>query len=79
MFKKVMGKYPPPLDDVLKDTIPGEPKRCVDLGCGSGSWYILPLSVLAQYLIHLSRILDVARDYPNCLCLAVDLVPMQNT
>lgn len=57
-----MGKYPPPLDEVLRDNIPGEPKRCLDLGCGSGSWVI-----------------EVARDYPGCQCLAVDLVPMQNT
>lgn len=37
MFKEVMGKYPPPLYEVLADT-PGEHKTCVDLGCGSGSW-----------------------------------------
>lgn len=34
---EVMGKYAPPLLEVLADT-PGEDKSCVDLGCGSGSW-----------------------------------------
>ncbi|ETW86799.1 hypothetical protein HETIRDRAFT_153621 [Heterobasidion irregulare TC 32-1] len=60
MFKVVMGKYPPPLVEILSEVIPGEPKACLDLGCGSGSW-----------------IMDVARDFPNCQAVAVDLVPMQ--
>ncbi|PCH34099.1 hypothetical protein WOLCODRAFT_135501 [Wolfiporia cocos MD-104 SS10] len=60
MFMEVMGKYPPPLPQILADDTPGEPKTCVDLGCGSGSW-----------------ILDVARDFPHCSAVAVDLVPMQ--
>jgi hypothetical protein len=38
MLKKIMGKYPPPLHEVLVDDTPGEPKTIVDLGCGSGSW-----------------------------------------
>ncbi|EKM51768.1 uncharacterized protein PHACADRAFT_127622 [Phanerochaete carnosa HHB-10118-sp] len=59
MFIEIMGKYPPPMEDVLADT-PGEDRAAVDLGCGSGSW-----------------ILDVARDFPHCSCVAVDLVPMQ--
>lgn len=37
MFMEVMGKYVPPMYDVLADA-PGEQKACVDLGCGSGSW-----------------------------------------
>ena len=29
-------------------------------------------------IVHLNtRILDVARDFPHCSCVAVDLVPMQ--
>ncbi|THH19383.1 hypothetical protein EW146_g1781 [Bondarzewia mesenterica] len=40
MFKFIMGKYPPPLPEVLKDDIPGETKACLDLGCGSGSWIL---------------------------------------
>jgi len=60
MFMDVMGKYPPPLPQVLADDTPGEIKAVVDLGCGSGSW-----------------ILDVARDFPHCSTVAVDLVPMQ--
>ena len=38
IFMEVMGKYPPPLHHVLVDDTPGEPKRVLDLGCGSGSW-----------------------------------------
>ncbi|TFY63310.1 hypothetical protein EVJ58_g3330 [Rhodofomes roseus] len=37
IFMEVMGKYPPPLAQILADDTPGEPKTCVDLGCGSGS------------------------------------------
>ncbi|EMD42323.1 hypothetical protein CERSUDRAFT_79907 [Gelatoporia subvermispora B] len=59
MFMEVMGKYPPPMDEVLAES-PDHIKSAVDLGCGSGSW-----------------ILDVARDYPDCSAVAVDLVPMQ--
>ncbi|KAL6304917.1 S-adenosyl-L-methionine-dependent methyltransferase [Sparassis latifolia] len=60
LFAEVMGKYPPPLPEVLADDTPGATKTCIDLGCGSGSW-----------------ILDVARDFPHCSTVAVDLVPMQ--
>jgi len=63
MFMEVMGRYPPPMEEVLAIPPPGEqPVTCLDLGCGSGCW-----------------ILDVARDFPHCLCVAVDLVPMQAT
>ncbi|CCM03672.1 uncharacterized protein FIBRA_05816 [Fibroporia radiculosa] len=79
MFMEVMGKYPPPLPDILRDDIPGEQKTCVDLGCGSGSWSVpvFPSSPLPPVLIP-SRILDVARDFPHCSAVAVDLVPMQS-
>ncbi|KAH9929725.1 uncharacterized protein B0H18DRAFT_995942 [Fomitopsis serialis] len=40
IFMEVMGKYPPPLAQILADDTPGEPKTCVDLGCGSGSWIL---------------------------------------
>ncbi|KAI0783388.1 S-adenosyl-L-methionine-dependent methyltransferase [Abortiporus biennis] len=61
MFQRVMGKYPPGLEEVLTpDNV--ETKTVVDLGCGSGSW-----------------IFDVARDFPESSCLAIDLVPMQST
>ncbi|KAI0035129.1 S-adenosyl-L-methionine-dependent methyltransferase [Vararia minispora EC-137] len=60
MFQRLMGKYPAPLHDILKDDTPEDPKRALDLGCGSGGW-----------------IMDLARDYPHCDCVAVDLVPMQ--
>ncbi|KAI0778675.1 S-adenosyl-L-methionine-dependent methyltransferase [Trametes elegans] len=61
MFMEVMGRYPPPLPEILADDTPGGNKTCVDLGCGSGSW-----------------ILDIARDFPHCSAVAVDLVPMQD-
>jgi hypothetical protein len=38
MFKEVMGKYPPPMYEIMADDVPGENKACLDLGCGSGSW-----------------------------------------
>ncbi|KIY46318.1 hypothetical protein FISHEDRAFT_66490 [Fistulina hepatica ATCC 64428] len=62
MLQKVMGGYPPPMEQVMADNIPGEVKAVIDLGCGSGSW-----------------ILDVARDFPTCSAIGVDLVPMQVT
>lgn len=37
MFKDIMGKYPPPIYDILRDT-PGEQKAVLDLGAGSGRW-----------------------------------------
>nr|WHF59452.1 global regulator LaeA [Ganoderma lucidum] len=61
MFMEVMGRYAPPIPDILADDTPGVTKTCVDLGCGSGSW-----------------ILDIARDFPHCSAVAVDLVPMQD-
>jgi len=56
-----MGKYPPFMEEVMVDDVPGETKAVLDLGCGSGSW-----------------IMDVARDFPHCTAVAVDLVPMQS-
>ena len=34
------GKYVPPMAEVMADNVPGERKACLDLGCGSGSWYV---------------------------------------
>jgi hypothetical protein len=40
MFMEVIGKYPPPMGTVLADPGPlGDVVTCLDLGCGSGSWY----------------------------------------
>ena len=37
-----MGKYPPPLLEIMRDEGPGgEMKKCLDLGCGNGSWWVL--------------------------------------
>jgi hypothetical protein len=38
MFIDVMGKYPPPMYEVLQDTPDGEQKAVLDLGAGSGRW-----------------------------------------
>lgn len=40
LLKGIMGKYPPPLADVLTDDVPGEQKTVLDLGCGSGAWQV---------------------------------------
>ncbi|KAF8641132.1 hypothetical protein AX17_000774 [Amanita inopinata Kibby_2008] len=62
LFTEIMGKYPPPLHQVMEDEGPGgETKRCLDLGCGNGNW-----------------IIDLARDFPHCEAVAVDLVPMES-
>lgn len=46
IFMDVMGKYCPPLESVMRDDTPGETKACLDLGCGSGAWYVIPPFVL---------------------------------
>ncbi|KAF8628272.1 hypothetical protein AX15_004040 [Amanita polypyramis BW_CC] len=59
---ELIGKYPPPLREIMRDEGPGEEiKRCLDLGCGNGSW-----------------IMGLACDFPHCEAVAVDLVPMQS-
>ncbi|KAJ3559010.1 hypothetical protein NM688_g597 [Phlebia brevispora] len=70
LFAQVMGKYPPPMDEVLANA-PGETKTCVDLGCGSGSWIVdvaqdYPhISAVAVDLVPLQVVCD--RDMPlNC-------------
>jgi hypothetical protein len=80
MFKKIMGAYPQPMAEVMADDTPGETKFVLDLGCGSGSWsgcFCLFLALL-RLSSQRSRILDVARDFPHCQAVAVDLVPMQS-
>ena len=38
---EVMGRYPPPMSEVLSEPPPGEqPVACIDLGCGSGYWFV---------------------------------------
>ncbi|KAI0685087.1 hypothetical protein BC835DRAFT_1421619 [Cytidiella melzeri] len=67
MLTEVMGKYVPPLHEVLADT-PGEHKSCVDLGCGSGSWIL----DLAREFPHVSTVavdlvpMQVLNMPPNC-------------
>ncbi|KDQ63063.1 hypothetical protein JAAARDRAFT_694199 [Jaapia argillacea MUCL 33604] len=71
MFKEMMGRYPPPMEEVMaEDDSPGEERKAVlDLGCGSGCW---------QVAHGPKRITDVALDFPHCSAVAVDLVPMQS-
>jgi hypothetical protein len=38
LFKEVIFKYPPSMDEVMANDTPGETKACLDLGCGGGSW-----------------------------------------
>ncbi|KAI0050631.1 hypothetical protein FA95DRAFT_1603452 [Auriscalpium vulgare] len=38
MFRKIMGPYAPPMDEVMAEGTHGDPKTVLDLGCGSGSW-----------------------------------------
>ncbi|KAF9786738.1 S-adenosyl-L-methionine-dependent methyltransferase [Thelephora terrestris] len=61
MFKEVMGRYPPPMWRVLAEPPPGE-QPVACLDLGCGSG---------------CWILEVARDFPHCSCVAVDLIPMQ--
>ena len=81
MFIEIMGRYPPPMEEVLAVPPPGErPVACLDLGCGSGCWCVFSsrYNTSFPHNVYLSfRILDVARDFPHCSCVAVDLIPMQ--
>jgi hypothetical protein len=78
MFKMIMGAYPQPMAEVMADDIPGETKSVLDLGCGSGSWSECFSFALLRLSSQFSRIMDVARDFPHCQAVAVDLVPMQS-
>ena len=80
MFKEIMGMYAPCMDQIMEDDVPGEPKTILDLGCGSGSWCAFsPLLHSPQlYAYSIYRIMEAAREYPNCNAVAVDLVPMQS-
>lgn len=78
MFMEIMGKYPPGMDEVMADDVPGETKAVLDLGCGSGSWYVA-LTLLSLCIPHFGfRIMEAARDFSHCTAVAVDLVPMQS-
>lgn len=78
IFSETMGQYPPPMEQVLAEPPPGEPPvACLDLGCGSGCWYALIGNQTLLTALTRTRIMDVARDFPHCSCVAVDLIPMQ--
>ena len=38
MLRELLGKYPPILETILADDVPGETKAVLDIGCGSGGW-----------------------------------------
>ncbi|KAJ7492216.1 hypothetical protein FB451DRAFT_1551624 [Mycena latifolia] len=78
MFVEVMGKYPPCLPEIMQDDVPGETKACLDLGCGSGAWYVFLSITNDNHLVPPFRIMELAREFPHCLAVAVDLVPMQS-
>ncbi|KAJ3558132.1 hypothetical protein NP233_g11570 [Leucocoprinus birnbaumii] len=66
MLNSLTGhKYVPPMMEVLADDGSERQKAVVDLGSGAGNW------------IEVSRIIDVARDFPHCLAVAIDLTPMK--
>lgn len=78
MFIEIMGKYIPPLPEVMADDVPGEQKAVLDLGCGSGRWFVPVALLLSGSLTHYFRIMEAALDFPHCSAVAVDLVPMQS-
>lgn len=78
MFQEIIGKYPPVLEEVMADDVPGETKACLDLGCGSGTWLAFNFWPLYLSSRDCNRIMELARDFPNCSAVAVDLVPMQS-
>jgi hypothetical protein len=43
MLLDIMGeKYAPSMAAIMADDTPGETKACLDLGCGSGGWLLIP-------------------------------------
>lgn len=62
----------------MADDAPGDTKAVLDLGCGSGAWYVifLPLSKLDSPPG--TRIMEAAAEFPHCNAVAIDLVPMQS-
>ncbi|KZP28967.1 S-adenosyl-L-methionine-dependent methyltransferase [Athelia psychrophila] len=38
LMTKIMGKYPPPMLEVMRQDDHGETKAILDLGCGGGNW-----------------------------------------
>ncbi|KAG8219411.1 hypothetical protein J3R82DRAFT_333 [Butyriboletus roseoflavus] len=77
VFCKVVGRYPPPFPEIMADD-DFEVKAVLDLGCGSGSWYADTSWYHCHALITAHRIMDIAREFPNCSAVAVDLAPMQS-
>jgi hypothetical protein len=49
LFRHVLGKYPPILSKVLASDVSGLQKACLDLGCGSGGWFVSASSCLFHH------------------------------
>ena len=54
MFIEIMGKYPPPLPNILTHEEFGPTKSALDVGCGNGYWWVLPAMILAIMFIELN-------------------------
>ena len=78
MLAEIMGRYVPPLEAIMAEDIPGETKAILDLGCGSGSWFVHSQLFLRPLIEFDVRIMQAAHDFPHCSAVAVDLVPMQS-
>jgi len=51
MLREVLGKYPPILEEVMANDPSGQPKACLDLGCGSGGWLESPICLLNNIIL----------------------------
>lgn len=79
MLKLLMGPWVPPLPEVLAPE-PGITKSVLDIGCGTGAWFASYVSSTCLNIQASSnRIAEVARAFPECSAVGVDLAPVQTT
>lgn len=77
MLHLMLGPWVPPLPEVLTSD-PGRVKSVLDLGCGTGAWFVPSVpSTKSVLLSHSTRAADVARAFPECSVVGVDLAPVQ--
>lgn len=78
MLNSLFGyKYPPPMRKILEEDNSKVQNAVLDLGSGAGNWYLLAVSSSSARELTSIRIIDVARDFPHCEAVAVDLTPMK--